>query len=1029
MTSKAFDNPSPEQIEQLSEANARLRAELAERKQTEEALRLALRASRTGLWDWNVQEGEVYFSAEWKAQIGYEDHEVPNSIGEWERRLHPSDRQWVLSKLNAYLTEPWSNYEVEFRLQHKDGSYRWILSRAKLFTDYAGRPLRMLGSHVDITERKRAEQALQASEEQFRALAESASDAIFTIDTAGRVVFMNRAAERVFGYSREEMLKSNLTMLLPGFMDSLGLMDDPSNNTQNRSWAAAELSGVRKDGSLIPLEISLGEFTRLEKRFFTGIARDITERKKAEELVRQSERRFRTLAETTPSAIVVYNFGDGRIRYVNSAMQEIFGYSQSELLSITIWDLIHPESIATVTARRDARLKGETVAPRIELKLITKNGETRWVDQSTAPIEFEGNAAMICTAFDITERKRAEEALRLSEERYRLIVENQTEFIVKWRPDGTRTFVNDSYCRYFGLTETECIDASFFPLIAPEFRDEIEFRTKQLTPNAPEYTEEHLSVARDGMRWQQWTNRGIFDRDGKLVELLSTGRDITERKSAEEALQESESRGRRLNERFSLAVESARIGVWDLDLLNNELTWDHQMNSLYRIETSGFSGAYDAWSERVHPDDLSRVEHEVQEAIRGVKAFDTDFRIVWPNGEERNIKAFARVVRDEQGKPIRMTGINYDITDRKRAERSLRESEAQYRALVENTPDIIARFDCDSRYLFVNSAVSQVSARTLDGFVGKKPSEVGFSEDQAAFREGVIRRVFTSRKPFETEFTFEGPKGLSIFEWRVYPEFDAAGNIQSVLSINRDITERKRAEEEVQQSRELLRALSAHLQSIREEERTMIAREIHDELGQALTGLKMDLSSLQKSLRKTGELDLSRLTEKTTTMGQLIDSTIQTVRKIATDLRPGILDDLGLVAAIEWQSQDFQKRTGIKCNFTPDMDDLDLNAERSTTLFRILQETLTNVARHSEATEVIVTLDRDDNDLALEIRDNGKGISQTEISGCRSLGLLGMRERAQRLGGDLKISGAPGEGTIVTARIPLTSEQMESTGQ
>jgi PAS domain S-box-containing protein len=1279
MTSNAFDNPLPEQIEPLREANARLRAELAERKQTEEALRLALRASRTGLWDWNVQEGEIYFSAEWKAQIGYEDHEVPNSIGEWERRLHPSDRQWVLSKLSAYLTDQWSNYEVEFRLQHKDGSYRWILSRARLFTDYAGRPMRMLGSHVDITERKRAEQALQDSEEQFRALAESASDAIFTIDTAGRVAFINRAAERVFGYSREEMLKSDLTMVLPGFMDYFGLMNDPSkNDSQNRSWAAAELSGVRKDGSLIPLEISLGEFTRLEKRFFNGIARDIserkrteealrrseklyrllaknfpnggvalfddelrylvadgtelarvglskeglegrtiwevfppdvskalepvyrtalagistveeislrgntylrhavpvsdergeiiggmvmsqditdrkrmedalrtaeleyrtlvesvqaivwradartlqfsfvskeaehllgypaeqwttdpefwrnhiypddrdlavscctrateeardhvfeyrmvaadgrvvwlrdivrvvaeggavrellgvmvdiTERKKAEELVRQSEKRFRTLAETTPSAIVVYNFNDGRIRYVNSAMQEIFGYSQSELLSTTIWDLIHTDSITAVTARREARLRGEDVAPRIELKLITKNGEPRWVDQSTAPIEFEGNAAMICTAFDITERKRAEEALRLSEERYRLIVENQTEFIVKWRPDGTRTFVNDSYCRYFGLTENECIGTSFFPLIAPEFRDEIELRTKGLTPDAPEYTEEHLSVARDEMRWQQWKNCGIFDSEGKLVELLSTGSDITERKSAEEALQESESRGRRLNERFSLAVESAGIGVWDLDLLNNELTWDHQMNRLYQIETIGFSGAYNAWSERVHSDDLSRVEHEVQDAIRGVKAFDTDFRILWPSGEERNIKAFARVVRDEQDKPIRMTGINYDITDRKRAERSLRESEAQYRALVENTPDIIARFDCDSRYLFVNSAVSQVSARALDGFVGKRPSEVGFSEDQAAFREGVIRRVFNTRKPFETEFEFEGPTGMSTFEWRVYPEFDAAGNIQSVLSINRDITERKRAEEEVTQSRELLRALSARLQSIREEERTMIAREIHDELGQALTGLKMDLSSLQKSLRKTGELDLSRLTEKTTTMGQLIDSTIQTVRKIATDLRPGILDDLGLVAAIEWQSQDFQKRTGIKCNFTPDMDELDLNAERSTTLFRILQETLTNVARHSEATEVVVTLDRDENHLALEIRDNGKGISQTEISGHRSLGLLGMRERAQRLGGDLTISGAPGKGTIVTARIPLTSEQMESTRQ
>jgi PAS domain S-box-containing protein len=541
-----------------------------------------------------------------------------------------------------------------------------------------------------------------------------------------------------------------------------------------------------------------------------------------------------------------------------------------------------------------------------------------------------------------------------------------------------------------------------------------------LTPAAPEYTEEHLSLVRDGIRWQQWTNHGIFDRNGRLIELLSTGRDITERKTAEEALQESESRGRRLNERFSLAVESAGIGVWDLDLVTGELTWDYQMQNLYRVEGEGPTGAYGAWAQRVSPDDLSRVENEVQQAIKGVKAFDTDFRIVWPNREKRHIKAFARVVRDEQGKPIRMTGINYDITDRKRAERSLRESEAQYRALVENTPDIIARFDSESRYLFVNSAISQISTLNLDDFVGKRPIEAGFSEDQAAFIEGMVQKVFATKKPFETEFEFDGPKGCAIFEWRVYPEFDASGAVQSVLSINREITERKRAEEEVKQSRELLRALSAHLQSIREEERRMIAREIHDELGQALTGLKMDLSALQKSLRKTGELDLGRLTEKTFTMSQLVDSTIQTVRKIATDLRPGILDDLGLVAAIEWQAQDFQKRTGIKCSFMPGTDDLEMNADRSTALFRIFQETLTNVARHSAATEVEVTLISYDRNISLEIKDNGKGISQAEISGRRSLGLLGMRERAQLLGGELKISGTPNEGTTVTARIPLT---------
>jgi signal transduction histidine kinase len=177
---------------------------------------------------------------------------------------------------------------------------------------------------------------------------------------------------------------------------------------------------------------------------------------------------------------------------------------------------------------------------------------------------------------------------------------------------------------------------------------------------------------------------------------------------------------------------------------------------------------------------------------------------------------------------------------------------------------------------------------------------------------------------------------------------------------------------------------------------------------------------VQRGLNKAGAASSGQLVERTSSMSNLIDQTIQTVRRIATELRPGILDDLGLVAAIEWQAQDFQNRTGIKCEFAPTVEELDLDHDSSTAAFRIFQETLTNVARHSGASIVDVTLNHLDDSVILEIRDNGRGISEAEISGSKSLGLLGMRERAHLLGGRLTISGIPAKGTTVTVRIPIS---------
>jgi signal transduction histidine kinase len=229
----------------------------------------------------------------------------------------------------------------------------------------------------------------------------------------------------------------------------------------------------------------------------------------------------------------------------------------------------------------------------------------------------------------------------------------------------------------------------------------------------------------------------------------------------------------------------------------------------------------------------------------------------------------------------------------------------------------------------------------------------------------------------------------------------------------------RRTEDEFRRSTEQLRELSARLQSVREEERTRIARAIHDELGQTLTGLKMDVAWLQSHL----DPQQPALLAKTQVMSRLIDTTIQMVRRISTELRPGILD-LGLVATIEWQLQEFQARTGIESKLISAPEETMLDDDGSTAVFRILQEILTNVTRHAQATQVEVMLEETAAFLTLQVVDNGRGITASEIDSPRSIGLLGMRERARLRTGEVQFHGTPGQGTTVTVRLPLEATSL-----
>lgn len=226
-----------------------------------------------------------------------------------------------------------------------------------------------------------------------------------------------------------------------------------------------------------------------------------------------------------------------------------------------------------------------------------------------------------------------------------------------------------------------------------------------------------------------------------------------------------------------------------------------------------------------------------------------------------------------------------------------------------------------------------------------------------------------------------------------------------------------RQTEELQSSFEELRALAARLQNVREEERERVSREIHDQLGQSLTAIKLDVASL---IREIPEIQHSA-PAKARSVVALVDETIQTVRRIASDLRPQMLDALGLVATIEWAGEEFGARTGMKCSLDIPSEDIAVDQERATAIFRIFQETLTNVARHAEANEVRARLAAEDGKLTLEVSDDGRGIPSEKLRKGRSLGILGMRERATLLGGDLTILSPPGKGTQVRVQIPLLS--------
>jgi PAS domain S-box-containing protein len=358
-------------------------------------------------------------------------------------------------------------------------------------------------------------------------------------------------------------------------------------------------------------------------------------------------------------------------------------------------------------------------------------------------------------------------------------------------------------------------------------------------------------------------------------------------------------------------------------------------------------------------------------------------------------------------------------------------SEDRYRLLVEQSLTGICIIQ-DEIIRFTNNRLARISGYTVEELTGMSVLNLIHAADKEDVRDAMRRQISGEDPTGSMEFRGITKDGEIKWVDTLGPAILFEGKPAIFINVI-DATERKRIEQELykhreeleelvatrteslKESQEELRNLSMHLQSLREQERTSIAREIHDELGQALTALKMDAFWLAQHMPKHQKA----LLDKTEAMSRLVDATIQSVKKISTDLRPGLLDDLGLASAIEWQADEFQKHTGIECNPTIVMHDISPDKEQSTAIFRIFQETATNVMRHAEATALTVKLEETDGAMTLSVSDNGKGIRKMDISKAGAFGLIGIRERAHALGGEMAVEGIPGRGTTVTVTIPI----------
>jgi PAS domain S-box-containing protein len=587
--------------------------------------------------------------------------------------------------------------------------------------------------------------------------------------------------------------------------------------------------------------------------------------------------------------------------------------------------------------------------------------------------------------------------------------EDSTPGLARVDLEGNFVEANRAYCELVGYSNDELRALTLLDLSAEDDRHPYAELMQQLQRgDRPDFQIETRYRRKDGrIIWVHNTVSQIPGTDESSSFIITIAADITVRRNAGDNLIKQNEALQKIFDHVPVMIGfSTKEG--SIKMVNGEweriLGWS--MEEIRKENLDVFSLCF--------PDPDYR-----QKALRFVAEAGSEwveFKIRTRDG--RIIDTSWALVRLSDGTAV---GIGRDTTARKRDEERLKRSEAYLAAGQRLSHTGSWALNLLSGELFWSQETFRIfgiDPATPSVSLGELFLQRIHPEDRPRIEEG-LKEAPTETREYAADYRVVLPDGsIRHIHDVVYPVANETGRIIERYGVVMDVTERKEAEAELRCSFDQLRALTARVQDAREEERRRVAREIHDELGQALTAIKIDLSSLVHEFPPD-----TQQVKRIESISNVVDQTIKSVRRISTELRPGILDDVGLIAAVEWAAEEFETRTGTGCRLELLEDDSAIDSDRATAIFRILQETLTNVARHANADCVHVRLLKEPGSVVLEVRDNGRGATEEQLSASGSLGIRGMRERALLLEGELTIRGIPYQGTIVLVRIPLAESK------
>jgi len=964
---------------------------------------------------------EIWDYSEWYTKSGKFD--ANNVLQSWVEKENQALKRGYdglrLSGNTFWLEEKdWRNFtDYEEEVNRVIGKYRMIaICTYSLAKCGASEVIDVVSNHqfalirreskwviIESSGQKRVEEVLRESEERYRRLVETAPEVIYNLSAEdGTITLLNPAFERITGWSRAEWLgKPFMPLVHPD--DVTLAMETFQHVLRGEATRPYELRILSKSG-----EYLIGEFTsfqHIEKRKVIGefgIARDITERKRAEEAVRKSEEKYRGLTENVNLGIYRNTVGpEGKFIEANPAIIRMFGHkSKKEFLAINVSDLY--QNAADRKKFNDKMLKEGFVKDE-ELWLKRKDGSLFIGSVSAVAVKDERGHVKYYDGIidDITERKRAKEALQESEERYRTVARLSSDFAyscVYSGDDGYEVdWITDAFFTLTGYSKAELHEQRSWLFVSHP--DDREMATKPLheLKAGESDTSEFRIVTKDG-RVLYIVNYTECQADPEArggLRLFGAVQDITERKGAEEALRESKEKYR------SLASTADSMYLVDREGRYQFMNEGH----LLRFGLSLDKVVGRSYGEFHSEEDTRRFAENVERVFETGRSFQTEHK------SQRDNKYFLRTfspVMDSQGNTFAITVVSKDITERKRAE-------LEYKTILGTAMDGFWIIDTQGRFLDTNDAYCRLIGYGREELLKMKISDIEAKEKSKETMRHIRKIMEVGGDRFETRHRCKDGRVVDL-------EISANYNKESgdkLFVFLRDVTQRKQMGETLVNYIGELQRLSKQLINVQEAERLRISQELHDEMGQALTMLRINIASIKESLSpryakgiKDRLADADALTEKL--LGQIHELTLE--------LRPHMLDDLGLVPTLRWYTERLSRRLNIQILFTQKNLKRRLAPEIRTTLFRIIQEALTNVAKHARAKKVRILLAQKQKFIELIIEDDGCGFDQRKIekrpSRARGIGLFSMKERAALLNGECAIESRSGAGTKVRIRIP-----------